>query len=692
MATLLLNKLLASAKAIEDGDLNLAESVFKEIKCLNDANTSTATRKLVRFYAEALIRRLYKLYPRNPTPLAPSTDSYYIRCWRFLPFVWFAEKSSHHSILDAVVGKKKVHVINFSNMEFNMLIRDLMRDLVKQVGSGLSFQVTNIRPKLSNNEEYLQEMDRVLALEAKTLRLTDFKLDHVFANTAAGIVESTLNLKRTSEDEAIVVKWEFELHKLILVPGALEKVLSKLKELRPEIMVIVEQEANHNSPDLLNRLAQSFPYYSSVFDSVEKDTTEYDLENKISWEMDFRRQITNVVAREDIQHAERHETQAWWRDQLRRSGFHPVRQWFNHIRGFLFSDLAQYTIEGKNGCPLLRRYTVPLVITSAWKPELAQSDGGSDNKENVGSPESMSLGLELNDLSIIQNDCEEEGDPTIMREGNVWSSECPSINEIAASAEIFDISEYVCHVYKLPLALTWISDGREPTKNSEGKNVLRVEDTACYINDLGATEFVEICAEFDLDEGQGVAGKALLSDIYFVPDVSELDPADYPFFYEAWEFGLHGAVAIKLRSTYRSSVDYIIEFFLPSKMREISEKQLLVNKILSTLQKSCRNSWIVCGMDLNVAEVVSEVTAAEMSDITLMPNAGSSPSASNVDGSNRNNIMGWNMLSPVGDLVEIYETDEKETGESKAILEPASSADKEMVNLDCSKGILSINK
>jgi len=76
MATLLLNKLLASAKAIEDGDLDLAESVFKEIKCLNDANTSTATRKLVRFYAEALIRRLYKLYPRNPTPLAPSTDSY----------------------------------------------------------------------------------------------------------------------------------------------------------------------------------------------------------------------------------------------------------------------------------------------------------------------------------------------------------------------------------------------------------------------------------------------------------------------------------------------------------------------------------------------------------------------------------------------------------------------------------------
>lgn len=43
----------------------------------------------------------------------------------------------------------------------------------------------------------------------------------------------------------------------------------------------------------------------------------------------------------------------------------------------------------------------------------------------MGSPESMLLGLEFNDLSIIQNECEEEGDPTIMREGNVWSPEVP---------------------------------------------------------------------------------------------------------------------------------------------------------------------------------------------------------------------------------------------------------------------------
>lgn len=37
----------------------------------------------------------------------------------------------------------------------------------------------------------------------------------------------------------------FELHKLLTQEGAIKKVLSKLKDLKPNIMVIVEQETNH---------------------------------------------------------------------------------------------------------------------------------------------------------------------------------------------------------------------------------------------------------------------------------------------------------------------------------------------------------------------------------------------------------------------------------------------------------------
>ena len=133
--------------------------------------------------------------------------------------------------------------------------------------------------------------------------------------------------------------------------------------------------------------------------------------------------------------------------------------------------------------------------------------------------------------------------------------QCISINQVAASAEIFDMLEYLCHVNYLPLALTWMSDGR----------ILRLEKSACYLNDSIMVEFMEACGEHHLEEGKGVSGKALQSNsMYFVSDISKLDVKDYPFIFEAWDFGLRGVVAIKLESVYVSSIDYVVEFFSPS--------------------------------------------------------------------------------------------------------------------------------
>lgn len=70
------------------------------------------------------------------------------------------------------------------------------------------------------------------------------------------------------------MKWKFQLHKLLTLTGASEKVLSKLRELKPEIMIIVEQEASHNGQNLLDCFSKSFQYYSIVFDSLDKDNVD----------------------------------------------------------------------------------------------------------------------------------------------------------------------------------------------------------------------------------------------------------------------------------------------------------------------------------------------------------------------------------------------------------------------------------
>jgi hypothetical protein len=146
------------------------------------------------------------------------------------------------------------------------------------------------------------------------------------------------------------------------------------------------------------------------------------------------------------------------------------------------------------------------------------------------------------------------------------------------------------------MALTWISDRREDGTNSREKFRLHIVETACFVNDVGMKGFVEACVEGPpLEEGQGIAGKALQSKMQFVPEVADLDAIDYPFLHVAWEFGLHAVLAIKLASTYMSSVDYILELVFPLETRELSEQLVLMKEIISTLTKNCGNAWRLWG-------------------------------------------------------------------------------------------------
>jgi hypothetical protein len=63
-------------------------------------------------------------------------------------------------------------------------------------------------------------------------------------NSPDDIVNCISELRRKREDEMVVVNWHFILHKLLAQDGATEQVLSKVKDLGADIMVIVEQEAN----------------------------------------------------------------------------------------------------------------------------------------------------------------------------------------------------------------------------------------------------------------------------------------------------------------------------------------------------------------------------------------------------------------------------------------------------------------
>ncbi|GLT34625.1 hypothetical protein SLA2020_091320 [Shorea laevis] len=182
--------------------------------------------------------------------------------------------------------------------------------------------------------------------------------------------------------------------------------------------------------------------------------------------------------------------------------------------------------------------------------------------------------------------------------------QCLSGNQRAALSEISDVLRAVCHAHRLQLAVTWIpcsfTEGaideiikvcvREGDRGSDGKCILCIEASACYVNEKGVQGFVHACAEHYLEDGQGIAGEALQSNHpFFVSDVKTSDISEYPLVHHALKFDLNAAVAIRLRSTHTGDDDYILEFFfLPISMKGSLEQQLLLNNLSSTMQRNCR--------------------------------------------------------------------------------------------------------
>ncbi|XP_034893932.2 DELLA protein GAIP-like [Populus alba] len=347
--------LLECAKAIEGGRLDVADSLLAVIQSLASKEESIWRRKVVKYFAEALVRRAYRIRPPWPSPSLPLLS--HTTQYMYEPFYEFAATTSKHAIADALnSGYKRLHIIDFSIMFNFWQWKYLIGDLERQYGGLQSVLITSIEPKLSKHTYYVRQ-NRELA------ELSNFELRQLTFNSPDDIVNCISKLRRKREDEIVVVNWNFTLHKLLAQDGAMEQVLSKVKDLGADIMVIVEQEANLNSHVLSERLEQSFQYYSHVFESLEK---LYDRDEL--WELYFRRQIGNVVACERVDRVERIESFAQWQNRLSQVGFCPVPQQVDEFKISLRFYFDEYGIEEKEGHNiLLSWHGYPVAVASVWK-------------------------------------------------------------------------------------------------------------------------------------------------------------------------------------------------------------------------------------------------------------------------------------------------------------------------------------
>ncbi|KAL1803427.1 hypothetical protein ACET3Z_032074 [Daucus carota] len=370
----LVHTLMACAEAVQGNNLKLAEALVKQIGFLAVSQIG-AMRKVATYFAEALARRIYRLYPQNSQDSA-FTDMLQMHFYETCPYLKFAHFTANQAILEAFADKKMVHVIDFS-MKQGMQWPALMQALALRPSGPPSFRLTGIGPPSHDGTDHLQEVGWKLAQFAETIHVK-FEYRGFVANTLSDLDASMLDLR---EGETVAVNSVFELHQLLARPGGIEKVMSAVADMKPEIVTVVEQEANHNGPVFLDRFTESLHYYSTLFDSLEScgnnvsgvDGAEIvSNQDKVMSEVFLGRQICNIVACEGVDRVERHEPLTQWTDRFNSAGFEPVHLGSNAFKQAsmllaLFAGGDGYRVEEHEGCLMLGWHTRPLITTSAWK-------------------------------------------------------------------------------------------------------------------------------------------------------------------------------------------------------------------------------------------------------------------------------------------------------------------------------------
>ncbi|KAL6903627.1 hypothetical protein ACP4OV_004440 [Aristida adscensionis] len=263
-----------------------------------------------------------------------------------------------------------------------------------------------------------------------------------------------------------------------------------------------------------------------------------------------------------------------------------------------------------------------------------------------------------------------------------------SENQQSAFTEILDVLRAICHAHMLPLALTWVPTsngidsgcvvgGDSGIDSQSGKAALRIHESACYVNDAKMQGFLHACTERHLEKGQGIAGRALKSNLpFFSPDIRGYTIEDYPLAHHARKFGLHAAVAIRLRSTYTGNDDYILEFFLPVNCRGSGEQQLLLNNLSSTMQRICKSLRTVSAAEVGKVGAC----AADMyknTDESCLPNGHSESSSHDDQPITEESFQDLSLIGKQGDI----ESDQAQS-RSMQVAERKRSTSEKNISLD----------
>ncbi|XP_037437811.1 scarecrow-like protein 3 [Triticum dicoccoides] len=368
-----------------------------------------------------------------------------------LPFLKLAYLTTNHAIIEAMEGERFVHVVDLSGPAANPAQWIALFHAFRGRRDGTpNLRITAVH----ESKEFLAGMSAVLVREAEAFdipfqfnaveaRLEDMDLDALRHNLRvrsgeALAVSVALQLHRllAADDTGgrrqggltplqIVARsspssfgelLERELNtRLQLSPDAsafssmspqspigghfpaggqqrpkIGSFLSAVKALSPKIMVVTEQEANHNGAAFHERFDEALNYYASLFDCLERAAAAQRgsaaaerarVERSVLGE-----EIRSIVACEGGERKERHERARQWAGRMEAAGMERVGLSYSgamEARKLLQrSGWGGYEVrhDAEGHCFFLCWHKKPLYAVTAWRPAGYHHSGGARSR------------------------------------------------------------------------------------------------------------------------------------------------------------------------------------------------------------------------------------------------------------------------------------------------------------------------
>jgi hypothetical protein len=269
-------------------------------------------------------------------------------------------------VVDFEIGQGKQYV--------NLLHALKAREVSVSPASGFTLKIVAVAE--NGGDERVKAVGEMLSRQAERLRIGfEFRIATV---SQRQVNELSRELLGCDSEETLIVNFAFKLNRIpdesVSTENPRDELLRRVKKLSPRVVTIVEQEMNCNTAPFLARVAESWSYYSALYDSVESVLGK-DNSDRVMIEEGLSRKLSNSVACEGRDRVERCEVFGKWRARMSMAGFKLIPMSQNVVES-IKSRLAvsnnnrvntELSVKEENGGICFGWMGRTLTVASAWR-------------------------------------------------------------------------------------------------------------------------------------------------------------------------------------------------------------------------------------------------------------------------------------------------------------------------------------